>query len=85
MMGRSEIDRLMREFYAARVRGDLEVVCRSFLADAQFKIASASKVRPVVPPIARGLNRGPQAPPGETQKAASPTASCATMSSPSPT
>jgi ketosteroid isomerase-like protein len=47
MMGRSEIDRLMREFYAARMRGDLEEVCRSFLADAQFKIASASKVRQV--------------------------------------
>src|ERR1700735_228434 len=47
MMGRIEIDRRMREFYAARVRGDLEAVCRSFFADAQFKIASASKVRPV--------------------------------------
>jgi ketosteroid isomerase-like protein len=47
MMGRSEIDRLMRDFYAARMRGDLEAVCRSFLADAQLKIASASKVRPV--------------------------------------
>jgi ketosteroid isomerase-like protein len=47
MMGRSEIDRLMREFYAARVRGDLEAVCRSFSADAQFKIASASKTLPV--------------------------------------
>jgi len=47
MMGRSEIDRLMREFYAARVRGDLEAVCRSFSADAQFKIASASTTLPV--------------------------------------
>ncbi len=47
MMGRSEIDRLIRDFYAARMRGDLEAVCRSFLADAQLKIASASKVRPV--------------------------------------
>jgi len=47
MMERSEIDRLMREFYAARVRGDLEAVCRSFSADAQFKIASANKTLPV--------------------------------------
>jgi ketosteroid isomerase-like protein len=47
MMGRSEIDRLMRDFYAARMRGDLEAVCRSFSTDAQFKIASASKTLPV--------------------------------------
>ena len=47
MMGRTEIDHLMREFYAARVRGDLEAVCRSFSADARFRIASANKPRPV--------------------------------------
>ena len=46
MMGRKEIDHLIREFYAARVRGDLEAVCRSFAADARFQIASASDARP---------------------------------------
>ena len=47
MMGRTEIDHLMREFYAARVRGDLEAVCRSFSVDARLRIASANKPRPV--------------------------------------
>ncbi len=42
-MDRTEIDHLMREFYAARVCGDLETVCRSFAADARFQIASANK------------------------------------------
>jgi ketosteroid isomerase-like protein len=41
------IERLMRDLYAARVRGDLEAVCRSFSASAGFQIASASKKRPV--------------------------------------
>ena len=45
-MLRIEIDRLMREFYAARARGDLEAVCRPFAADARFQIASASQARP---------------------------------------
>ncbi len=47
MMGRTGIDHLMREFYAARVRGDLDAVCRSFSADARFKIRSANNARPV--------------------------------------
>lgn len=46
MMGRTDIDRLMREFYAARVRGDLEAVCRSFAADARFQIACGSPASP---------------------------------------
>ena len=46
-MGRSEIDHLLREFYAARVRGDLEAVCQSISTDARFRIASANKPRPV--------------------------------------
>jgi ketosteroid isomerase-like protein len=46
-MGRTQLDRLLPEFYAARVRGDLEAVCRSFSADASFHIASASKANAV--------------------------------------
>ena len=42
MIGRTELDRLLREFYAARVCGDLEAVCRCFSADARFHLASAS-------------------------------------------
>jgi ketosteroid isomerase-like protein len=47
MTGRTEIDRLMRELYAARARGDLEAVCRSFSNDARFQIASAGQTGPV--------------------------------------
>jgi ketosteroid isomerase-like protein len=47
MTGRTEIDRLMRELYAARARGDLDAVCRSFSNDARFQIASANQTRPV--------------------------------------
>lgn len=47
MTRRTMIDHLMREFYAARVRGDLEALCRSFSADARFQIASAGKASPV--------------------------------------
>ena len=46
-MSRAEIDRLLRELYAARLSGDLEAVCRSFAADARFQIASASHASPV--------------------------------------
>jgi hypothetical protein len=35
MMNRVEIDRLLRELYAARVRGDLEAVCRIFADDVK--------------------------------------------------
>jgi ketosteroid isomerase-like protein len=47
MIDRTEIERLVREFYAARVRGDLEAVCRSLSADSRFQIASASKASSV--------------------------------------
>lgn len=46
MMGRTEIDHLIRELYAARARGDLEAVCRLFAADARFQIASANQASP---------------------------------------
>ena len=46
-MGCKEIDRLMREFYAARGRGDLDAVLRSFSADVRFHIASTRISNPV--------------------------------------
>jgi ketosteroid isomerase-like protein len=42
MIDRLEIDRLLRELYDARVRGDLEAVCRIFADDAKFQIAGPS-------------------------------------------
>jgi ketosteroid isomerase-like protein len=39
---RSEIDRLLRELYAARVRSDLDGVCRGFGEAAKFKVAGVS-------------------------------------------
>ena len=47
MVDQTEINRLMREFYAARGRGDLNAICRSFAADAKFQVASVSKASPV--------------------------------------
>jgi ketosteroid isomerase-like protein len=47
MTDRFEIDRLLRELYAARLRGDLDAVCRSFSDDAVFQIAGAGQVSPV--------------------------------------
>jgi ketosteroid isomerase-like protein len=43
LTNRSEIDRLLRGLYAARVRGDLEGLCRAFSEDAKFKIAGVSR------------------------------------------
>lgn len=40
-MGTTEIDRLLRDLYAARQSGDLDGVCRAFAADGGFQIASA--------------------------------------------
>ena len=48
MMNRTEIDRLMRELYAARQSGDLEAVFRSFSTDAEFQIANASQTSQIV-------------------------------------
>ena len=38
---------LLREMYAARVRGDFYGVCQSFSNDAQFEIAGASQTTPI--------------------------------------
>jgi ketosteroid isomerase-like protein len=42
MTDRRAIDRLLRELYAARERGDLDGACDCFSADATFEIAGAS-------------------------------------------
>jgi ketosteroid isomerase-like protein len=47
MTDRIEIDGLLRGLYAARLRGDLDAVCRSFSDDAVFQIAGAGQVSPV--------------------------------------
>ncbi len=47
-MERPAFDRLLRELYVARVRGDLDAVCGSFLNDARFEIAGASRGSPTV-------------------------------------
>jgi len=47
MTNRLEIDGLLRGLYAARVRGDLDAVCRSFSDDAVFQIAGAGQVSTV--------------------------------------
>jgi ketosteroid isomerase-like protein len=46
-MDRVEIDRLIRELYDARVRGDLDRLCKVFSDDAQFRIAGASHASPI--------------------------------------
>ncbi len=47
MTARPEIDCLLRELYAARVRGDLDGVCRTFSHDAKFRIAGTSHGSPI--------------------------------------
>jgi len=42
MTERVEIERLLLELYAARVRGDLAAVCATFTNDASFQVAGAS-------------------------------------------
>jgi ketosteroid isomerase-like protein len=47
MTNRTEIERLVGDLHAARVRGDLAGMCRTFRADGQFRIAGASEGKPV--------------------------------------
>jgi ketosteroid isomerase-like protein len=42
MIERVEIERLLLELYAARMRGDLAAVCATFTNDAHFQVAGAS-------------------------------------------
>lgn len=46
-MERGEIDRLLRELYAARFRSDLDGICRTFHGDAQLRISGASHGSPI--------------------------------------
>ena len=46
MTNRLEIDRLLRELYAARLAGDLGGVCRLFTNDAKFEIIGTSHMSP---------------------------------------
>jgi ketosteroid isomerase-like protein len=47
MSDRAEIERLVRDLHAARVRGDLPAMCRLFCDDARFEIAGASDGKPI--------------------------------------
>lgn len=47
MTNRLEVERLLRELYAARVAGDLERICRTFTDDAKLEIAGASYSTPI--------------------------------------
>lgn len=43
MTARTEIEALLRGLYAARLRGDLDGVCRAFGETAEFRIAGTSR------------------------------------------
>lgn len=47
MTDRLQIENLLRALYAARARGDVDAVCRSFSNDATFQIAGASHGSPI--------------------------------------
>jgi ketosteroid isomerase-like protein len=47
MTDRIETDRLLHELYAARVRGDLDGVCKTFSHNAKFRIAGTSHGSPI--------------------------------------
>jgi ketosteroid isomerase-like protein len=47
MVDRLETKRLLDELYAARLRGDLDGVCRTFSNEATFQIAGASDASPI--------------------------------------
>ena len=47
MPDRLEVERLLRELYAARLGGDLEALCRSFAKDARLDIAGTSYASPM--------------------------------------
>ena len=47
MPDRMEIEGLIRELHAARVRGDLAAMCRTFREDGKFRIAGSSDGKPI--------------------------------------
>ena len=46
-MDRASIEKVIREAYAARVRGDLDATCQYFAEDAGFAIAGSAEASPV--------------------------------------
>jgi ketosteroid isomerase-like protein len=46
-MDRAQIDRLLRDLYAARFQGDLDGVCRLFSDDAHFRVAGTGHGSPI--------------------------------------
>ena len=47
MPDRLEVERLLRELYAARLGGDLEALCRTFAKDSRLEIAGTSYSTPM--------------------------------------
>jgi len=46
-MSQTDNERLMREIYSARLRGDLEALCRPFSVTAKFRLAGSGQTTPV--------------------------------------
>jgi ketosteroid isomerase-like protein len=55
MTERVEIERLLLELYAARMRGDLAAVCAIFTNDAHFQVAGASSTASPITMKALGI------------------------------
>jgi ketosteroid isomerase-like protein len=47
MSDRSGVEKVLREVYEARVRGDLDTVGRLFADNARFEVAGSSQVSPI--------------------------------------
>jgi ketosteroid isomerase-like protein len=56
MTERVEVERLLLELYAARLRGDLAAVCATFTNDARFQVAGASSTASPVAMAATGVS-----------------------------
>jgi ketosteroid isomerase-like protein len=46
-MNRTQIDRVLRDLYAARFRGDLDGVCRLFSDEARFRVTGTGHGSPI--------------------------------------
>jgi ketosteroid isomerase-like protein len=46
-MDRTSVEQVIRDGYAARLRGDVDVTCQSFSDDASFTIAGSPEASPV--------------------------------------
>ena len=47
MTDRLTTEKLLRDLYAARLRGDLDGICATFTSDAMFRISGASAAGPM--------------------------------------